>query len=99
EIQDKRNDGYEVTRRVAIPVHELENEISLKPLVLALWNYRRAIAASTSLVVVLVALGVLGVYLFQPVERHARVEFRLLLEGADHDRYTNGLSFSPSERS
>src|SRR5688500_17765659 len=76
---------------------EDDTEISLRPLFRVLWSYRRAIAAIVSGVAIVFAIGALGVYLRQPAERQATLEFRLAFSGAERNVYPNGMVFSPAE--
>jgi hypothetical protein len=74
-----------------------DEELSLRRIARALWWYRRVITASLAAVVILGV--VLGGWIFvrQPVERQATVEFRMVFDGADKGEYPNGLKFSYSE--
>jgi len=74
-----------------------DDEISLEPLVRVLWSYRRVLAAAAATVAVLFALGALGLYLTQPAEQKASLEFQLLFEGATSGRYPSGQPFAISE--
>src|SRR5436305_524189 len=91
---ESRSEGYDSN-------HSLdpndEQEISLKPLVHIIWNYRRVIAASVSVFFILCTLGSLFVYISQPIERKASLEFRLLFKGADGGKYPNDILFNPTE--
>jgi len=68
--------------------------ISLKPLVKALWTGRRRILAYWAFAAAAFAVGAVAYYLMSPSERTARVEFRLLFDGADRGQYPNGTPFS-----
>jgi hypothetical protein len=98
---ESQTENYDLNRRVDRDSDgyrsELSQEISLKPLVRILWSYRRVIAASISIILIVFLVGGLGAYLFLPAERQASLEFRILFEGADQGRYPNSLAFSRSE--
>lgn len=74
-----------------------EKEISLRPFVRILWNYRRVLILSISLAMIAFVLLALTLYLIQPIEHQSSIEFKLLFDGADHDQYPNGLPFSRAE--
>ena len=74
-----------------------EDEISLGPLIRTLWSYRRVTVVSVSGIFAMFLLWGLGTYLFQPAERQASLEFRLIFDGANQSRYPNGLIFSRAE--
>ncbi len=76
---------------------DLDDEISLRPYLEALWRYRRPIAAAPLVVAVVFAIVVLGVWLWSPTDRVASLQFRLLFEGAAQNRYPNDTPFSPTE--
>jgi hypothetical protein len=72
-------------------------QISIKPLIRTLWSYRVIIAASVSLIFTIFIPIALWLYVNQPSERQASIEFRVLFEAADKGQYPNGLPFSRSE--
>lgn len=74
-----------------------EGEISLKPLLLTIWSYRRVSAAIISAILILFFIGALGVFLSQPTERQTSIEFQALFDGADKGQYPNGLPFSRAD--
>src|SRR5438552_1153261 len=74
-----------------------EREISLKPLFLTIWAYRRVIAASVSATLIIFVLVTLGLYLLQPAERRATLPFRLVFDGANKNQYPNGLPFGTAD--
>ena len=97
-ITDDRRDGE------GNPTHQRhatddmdEDEFSLGPLIRTLWNYRRVIVASVSALLIGFMIWAMGTYVFQPAERQAGLEFRLIFEGADVGEYPNGLPFSSAE--
>ena len=73
------------------------DELSLTPLLLTLWSYRRAISVAFAAVLV----GYLGVMLLfsaiVPKESLASLSFRLTFEGAERDQFPNGTKFSSAE--
>lgn len=73
------------------------DEISLRPYFDAVWRYRRIIGFTMAAVAVLFVVGALFLYLAAPVERLASVQFRLLFDGAEQNRYPNGQPFNVTE--
>ena len=71
-----------------------QDEISIKDLVLSLWRARARIIVLSLAAVVLICGVAAAVYLFQEKQNVAKVEFKLLFEGADKGEYPNGMSFS-----
>ena len=74
-----------------------EDEISLRPLVRTLWQYRQIIATWTILLVAIFFVGSTFIYVFQPADRQASMEFRLIFDGANDGLYPNSLPFARSE--
>lgn len=92
--------GVEHERTHSEPVVERRvygDEISFRPLILALWGYRRVIAVCVGGAFLAVSLWAIVSYAFQPVERRSTLEFRLLFDGAGGYVYPNGLPFSTAE--
>ena len=74
-----------------------QDEISIKDLVLSLWRARARIIVLSLAALVLVC-GVAGaIYLFQEKQNVAKLEFKLLFEGADKSQYPNGMAFSAAD--
>lgn len=74
-----------------------EDEISIRDLVLTLWRARARIV-TLSLAALVVIGGIAGAfYLLQQKQHVAKLEFKLLFQGADDGRYPNGMAFSPSD--
>jgi hypothetical protein len=76
---------------------ESGDEISLGQYVDAVWRYRRIIAAATVVAAILFGIGVLALYIRSPIERITSVQFRLLFEGAEDNKYPNEQPFNPTE--
>ncbi len=74
-----------------------QDEISIKDLVLSLWRARARIIVLSLAAVVLLCGVAAAVYLFQEKQNVAKVEFKLLFEGADQGEYPNGMSFSSAD--
>jgi len=74
-----------------------EDEISLRPLVRTLWQYRQIIATWTILLAAIFLVGSIFIYVFQPADRQASMEFRLIFDGANNGHYPNSLPFDRSE--
>ena len=74
-----------------------EDEISLRPLVRTLWQYRQIIATWTILLAAIFLVGSIFIYVFQPADRQASMEFRLVFDGANDGLYPNNLPFARSE--
>lgn len=80
-----------------MPTYQDDDGISLRPFFSALWRNRRKILiywGATTLAAILVAVGW---YLTRSSERTARIEFRLVFDGADRGEYPNGTRFSRSD--
>ncbi len=74
-----------------------EDEISIRDLILTLWRARARIV-TLSLAALVVIGGIAGAfYLLQQKQHVAKLEFKLLFQGADDGRYPNGMAFSPSD--
>jgi hypothetical protein len=76
---------------------ESGDEISLSQYIDAIARYRRVILVATAGAAVLFAIGVLALYIRAPIERIATVQFRLLFEGAEDNKYPNDQPFNPTE--
>jgi hypothetical protein len=74
-----------------------DDELSVRKIARALWWYRRVITAALVAVAIVGAAIAGWIYLRQPVERQATIEFRMVFDGADKGEYPNGLKFSYSE--
>ena len=74
-----------------------DKSISIWPMVMKLWNYRRAIGWAFGWALLLFLLGLTLVYLWYPDQKTAQVGFRLLFEGAEKGEYPNGLLFGPTD--
>ena len=73
------------------------SKIDIESIARTLWAYRHVMAAALALVAALYVVGVLAALLVLPTERLASVQFRLLFDGADKNRYPSGAAFSPTE--
>ena len=75
----------------------IADELSLTPLLQALWGYRLTILLFMASIVVVFSFWAAGTYFSQPVERHANLGFRLLFNGANDGLYPNGSEFSTGD--
>ena len=78
-------------------MRDQRGKLGLEPLFGILWSYRRIVAAAVGALVVLFVLGIVRMYLINPAERHASLEFRLRFDGATLGEYPNGLPFAAFE--
>ncbi|MGA7876028.1 MAG: hypothetical protein WCA08_10215, partial [Desulfoferrobacter sp.] len=74
-----------------------QDEISIKDLVLSVWRARARIIVLSLAALVLVCGAAAGVYLFQEKQNVAKLEFKLLFDGADKGQYPNGMAFSAAD--
>ena len=86
-------DPYEGPGATPEPV----SEITLRPLLRILWRYRRIIVGSVAFVGAVSTLVLVTLFFSLPIERTARVGFRLLFDGAAKGRYPNQLRFSATD--
>ncbi len=71
--------------------------IAIWPMVMKLWNYRRAIGWAFGCALLVFLLGLTLVYLWYPDQKTAQVSFRLLFAGAEKGEYPNGMLFGPTD--
>lgn len=71
--------------------------VSVRPLLIALWQRRRFMALAMLGVIALFFAATLFFYLATPRDRIATLNFRLTFDGADQNTYPNGTPFSSSE--
>lgn len=74
-----------------------DKSIAIWPMVMKLWNYRRAIGWAFGCALLVFLLGLTLIYLRYPDQKTAQVGFRLLFEGAEKGEYPNGLLFGPTD--
>jgi hypothetical protein len=72
-------------------------DVSIKPVILRLWDYRRVIVAATVLVFFAYSAGATFVFLRQPITRTSSLPFRLIFDGASAGKYPSGARFSPAD--
>jgi hypothetical protein len=75
----------------------VDDEITLRPYLDALWRYRRIIQMSMLAAALLFLVAALGLFLILPAERVGVLQFRLLFSGADGGTYPNGTVFNATE--
>ncbi len=95
--EDTRGTGDNAGHPPPLNIGIYEDEISLRPLVRTLWQYRQVLATWTIILAAIFLVGSICIYVFQPADRQASMEFRLIFEGADNGLYPNGIPFSRSE--
>ena len=96
--RDKPRDERSYAGRPVEPVADVyDDEISLQPLLKALWSYRQVISLAVAGVMGIFAVAVLAAYVLLPVERLGTLEFRPLFQGASQGQYPNGTPFSSAE--
>src|SRR6476620_3004093 len=71
--------------------------ISLKPVVEFLATYRKVIGFGIAAAVTVTTLVLAGMLLVLPTERTASMQFRLLFNGADENKYPNDSPFNAAE--
>jgi hypothetical protein len=76
---------------------EVDEALSLQPVLRTLWSYRRVIELSLAVVVLCCVVVALFAYAWAPKERIASLGFQLAFEGADRGEYPNGTKFSSAE--
>ena len=74
-----------------------EDEISLKNLLLVLWNNRKTIIVLSLASVFIIAAVCALVYLSQEKHKVASLEFKLEFKGVEKNEYPNGLKFSTAD--
>ena len=88
--------GIEFREDPGLPPAE-SRDITLRPLFTVVWRYRHVIIGSIAFIVAAFALVMSFLYFTLPIERTARLGFRLLFDGAQRGEYPNGLRFSASD--
>lgn len=76
---------------------EVDDELSLQPVLRTLWSYRRTMQMAFSVTLLVCILAALFAYAWAPTERVASLGFQLTFEGADRGEYPNGTKFSSAE--
>ena len=71
--------------------------ISLWPMIMKLWGFRRVIQLAFAGALGVFLLGLAFAYVWYPNQKTAQIGFRLLFEGADKGEYPNGTPFGPSD--
>jgi hypothetical protein len=70
---------------------------TIMPMAWRLWGYRRFLALSLTLAVLIAGFALALLYLSQPIERSASIPFRLVFEGAEEQKYPSGVPFSSTD--
>jgi hypothetical protein len=76
---------------------EADDELSLKDLILTLWQHRKIIVVLSLSIILIIAAVAAFVYLRQQNYKVVSLEFKLDFEGADKNEYPNGLRFSTAD--
>jgi hypothetical protein len=74
-----------------------DEDLSLQPLLQALWSYRRVMLVAFVAIVLGYLALMMTAYARQPHERIASIAVRLTFEGAAEDHFPNGTKFSSTE--
>lgn len=86
-----------MTDRHDLFTEEPEESFPLQPALQTLWAYRRAMGVALGAVIALFVVAILVAYLVAPKERLASQGFQLTFDGAEQDRFPNGMRFSTAD--
>ncbi|MEO8257211.1 MAG: hypothetical protein ABI868_07675 [Acidobacteriota bacterium] len=79
------------------PFLEDEPSFDLKRFISVLWSYRNIVLAAGAVTLPVYLAAAITVYMLQPLDRFARLQFELRFDGADRGRYPNELRFSEQD--
>lgn len=77
--------------------HDDEPSFDLKRLISIVWSYRIVVLTAAVLALPVYAAVALAVYMLQPLDRFAQLQFEVRFDGADKGRYPNQLRFSEQD--
>jgi hypothetical protein len=76
---------------------EEEPSFDLKRFIKVVWSYRSVVLTAVIVALPIYVAVALAVYMLQPLDRFARLQFEVRFDGADRGRYPNELRFSEQD--